>query len=112
MIVQLSTPERLVAASLLRTKKDEDISILIAWKKRAHRLELTDEERKAIDYKVTNGVPTFTETSPPKLYDIDLTDEEIDYLVGKINEMVERGKISAGSDNILSLYERLTALER
>lgn len=113
MIVKLTTPLRIVAASLMRTKKDtDDIHVMLAWKKRASEVELSIEEKKAIKWTVTDRVPAYEESEPPKEYDVELSVEEIDYLIDQINEMVQKGKVSAASENILGLYERLEAVPR
>jgi len=113
MTIQLTASERLVVAGLVRTKKSDDIKVLFAWQNLARQLfDLSPEEKEAINFRTVNGVPMFDETDPPKLYEVEISDDVKNHIIEKITDMVKRGKVSAGSDNILSVYDRLTTLEQ
>lgn len=113
MTVTLNVAERVAIIAALRSKKSEDIQVLLDFRNRANTFRLNDDEKKKVEWSEVGERASYKSEADGEQFrldrEFDLSEDDRKVILNQLQQLAGKGMLSASNDNVLAVYEKLTA---
>lgn len=114
MVITLNVKQRTAIMAVLKAKKSEDLDVLLEYREKSKFFELTEEEKAQIEWKeIPNMSATYKDEKDGEQFklnrDFDLDKSMVRAIISQTKEFAKSKMITSAHDDILSVYEILSA---
>lgn len=108
--VSLNVGERIAIKQILKSKRPDDISVLLDINARAITFDLTPSEKEQVKFVNIGGSETYDDAAEFEKEFV-VSESTVRYYIEAVKDLVKDKKVSAGWDTALAAYKKLCELK-